>query len=387
MTSATSLSDSSSHIAITIDSPSGKKKSTPLELNHALLQGDQPCFVKQGYHALKTTYQIQGMGAVTVKGGIVTFATGYTILSSVWEQMGVGHSIKKMLDENRNVGKEDGDIGGWWPLTLFDCMSLKFFLDSNIAEAKFFEVQKLCQDFLSENIIEPDDAYDIIFKRLTDLNAQGLFQKSYTSRILIALEIVGMPTDNQKIQYSESAWALDAQLEPSYRSIESEYKNKCCLLRYFHRIYQGQKSIYETKGIRGQATALTLGALMPVLLGTATVLSVIGEVKLGQQVIGEKDDLPAYGHLGEWLSNMALNLTVAAYSHNQFLLYPGDAVIIENIMNDVLKSDVVNKNSRYYDRLCDIAYQELSDVSSKKRENFFELKLQHKNRALTMERV
>lgn len=365
----------------TLSTGSEFKPNTSIQLNTEMRKTDQSCFFEKGYQALKIILQEEGLSTAFFKGIGLASATGYTLLSSIWEQMGSAYSLKEMYDGGHIIGRELGDVGGWSPLAFFDFLALKYLLDANIAEANFVGIKRLCQNFMQDKIIQPEEAYEIILKRLTDLNAECLFQKCVASRILIALEIIGKPTIEHAVHDAESEWVLDAELEASYRTIESKHKNRCSLKRYFHRIYEGHKTAKDTQGIKGQITSITMGALVPLTLLAAVVSTAIGEVKLGQQVIGEEEDLPAYGHLGEWMSNMVVNATVAVtYCHNKYLLNPGDAIITENIIKEELESENVARDGRLYSRLCDIGYQELAERGSKNKENFLELKLQYKNK-------
>lgn len=358
--------------------PTAQKQSSPLELYHAITKTESN-WLLEAVRALKTVYHEQGMGWALTKGGIASFMTGYTTLSSVWEEMGVGYSVNEMQAQNVTIARQYGDIGGWSPLALLDCGALYFFLNSNIAECNYLGVKRLCEEFLKNNLVEPDQAYEVIYKHLTSLNANCLFQKNIASRILLALEIVGTPTDAQKNQYPSSQWVLDASLHTELSHINSAIQNKCCLWRYFHRIFEGQKAAFQNKGIGGNLTSFVLGGLVPLAFTAASVLSLMGEYKLGQQVIGEKNDLPANGHLGEWLSNVAANMAAASYSHHKFFMAPGDVELIENIFKEILKSDNMQKNAPLYERLCDIAIQELTERNSPRNNTFYELKLQRMN--------
>lgn len=368
------LTNEDSMLTLTVN-PSTTTESYPIKLNQKLQEPDQASFFKQCYQALKVRFE-QGKVLGIAETGFFVGAFSYTGLSAVWELLGSAYSFKEIYDADHIIGRELGDVGGWTALAFFDILALKYFLDRSIAEANFFGLKAICQEFLKEGMIQPETCYKLIVKRLEDLNARGLFQKSVISRILIALELVGDPDPEKHDVSSEDyqQWVCDAELKPVYLQIVSDYEKNARLSRYFQRCVEGIKVIGEAEGLRGRVVSIGMGALLPLCLLASVVCSLIGEVKLGQLVIGQKEDLPAYGHLGEWLSNIVQAIGVASYINNKYMLNYGDCSIMGQLIKNALTQ--VQDNPLHYNRLCDLGVKEQKERDHKSID-FVELKLKN----------
>lgn len=77
---------------------------------------------------------------------------------------------------------------------------------------------------------------------------------------------------------------------------------------------RGGRSI-KSRGCSPTLTARIFGIVFPILLMVNFALSIVGEVGLGTELFGLREDLTAIGHFGEWPIN-AIEALATAYLFN-----------------------------------------------------------------------
>lgn len=317
----------------------------------------KPCeanIFARGIRAIKIANhngKITLVAAVAIHTGLTT----YTLFSTYWELKGCVYSILEMHERGDIIGRELGDVGGWAALAVvIDTFGWILTTQALIGEAQFWGLKNDSEKSLKKHVLPPKKSYEAILNEYNKRNSTVFSYKPVVTRILLALEKVSMQPDESS-QSMRSIWAMDTELKPIYQEIEAEYKAQCNVHKYFHRVLEGQKSINQKKGIWGTVTSIGMGFGVPLFLVAMNVCSVIGLYKLIQQVIVDGEDKPSYGHIGEWLSNIAQATALGAFFHCKFFLKPGDASIMENLIEKALaKVD----DPELYLRLCDIGIQE-----------------------------
>ncbi len=114
-----------------------------------------------------------------------------------------------------------------------------------------------------------------------------------------------------------------------------------------------------------------MGIAIPIICFTSRILSIVGEVGLGEMIFYKREDLGDTGHLGEWPFNAIEVMWVAFFLHSWCMIEEGEFELTRTIYKRYLSE--LTDNKVLHNRLCVIANKHLAE----KKGYFFRLPLDY----------
>lgn len=229
-----------------------------------------------------------------------------------------------------------GDVGGWTSLAVFSAMLMKSLLERLMGEGEYIRLRGICLEWIRENRAKIDgdpkfreELYMKIYELAGEMNARSLFTSSALSRRITALEV---SRDVGGVEF-----AKEQKLEAIFRQISGNMEHETGIFRHFHRILVGWRAVSE-RGSREQSIASIFGMMLPLILITNVLLSVIGEVGLGKELYVDRQELPDTGHFGEWPINAVEAFSAAFFLHIWYLTGEGDFEIVRDIFDRTMEN-------------------------------------------------
>lgn len=253
---------------------------------------------------------------------------------------GAVRSIIDVIEDDRFIVRLRGlgDAGGWTSLSLFTVLAVKGVYEVVIHEGEYIQFKALSRSWF-EN--KPQQVKELLYSKLHELanslSARCLFIKSQASKRLFAIEIC-QPE-------------IDVGLEQVFRDITLELKQKshckrCC-------------RVFSDRGCSVSLSARIFGIIFPILLVANCLLSIVGEIGLGKEIFGDREDLTAIGHFGEWPIN-AIEAAVSAYLlYRWYVSVDTDIEVIEEVYGEHL--EVLDEGLQK--RLVEVEKEEMQQIA------------------------
>lgn len=336
------------------------------------------------WKAVKSPWQEDGCLAGITTTTAVVIAKVYTFTFTYFCLEGSYRALEEtffVAEEEGRVASEVGDAGGWSALAIFSVIALGTTLSQYIRENEFRRVKPLCKTWYNSastgNVnIEKKKFYSKVNGILETISSEGLYndvRKNTIGRTLIALQTMNELESEEKDMEEQpiiaSELSLDRQLQPIYQAIHDEQQTTLSLSNYSERMLTSWHSIKETTNKPGQAVLIITGIACPIILLLGSIGSIVGDLMLGYEVLIQHENLLATGHVGEWPFNAVESSCVAAFLHSWCLLREGDFLLTQKIFLkhmeqlDTTKNPLTG-NKDLYNRLCDVANQEMTRVAS-----------------------
>lgn len=323
---------------------------------------DQCFFAKRLYRSLKTIAQEKGCLTAALTAGGLAGAKVYALAISYFCMEGTVRSFMAIPEDDRPIVRLRplGDVGGWTDLALFSMIGFGALMFKIIQEGEYLRIKSLCQKWIQDNKnqIEENPAFlNHLHAEINDLldaySSQCLFSKSLLSRRLVTLEI--LPSSHQIDAHAKLS--KDRRLQNIFCDVQSDLED-ISLKHYFHRVYEGHKSIKNGGGRSTQLSALIMGVAIPLILLSSAIFSLVGEFGLGKELFIDREELTDTGHFGEWPFNATDSLLAAFLLHLWYMLNEGDFVITKKIYARHMER--LQNDSSLHNRLCSIANADLS---------------------------
>ncbi len=242
-----------------------------------------------------------------------------------------------------------GDAGGWNTLPIINLLAYKAFYESIIREGEILRIEAICKKWIANNQdsekLDENQLYDEIFETLSDFNKRRLFPKTLASLHLTTLSLCPVTDTVGKVHQKR-------QLLPYFSSINQDIENSS----YLSQATLGFQMV-GTKSILSKTLCLTMSVALPIILITNSILSLIGEVGLINDVYVNQTDLEDAGHVSEWPINAIGALSLAYYLHRRYLLNEGLFVILKNSYTQELQK--IQNDQKLYNVLSSNANEDL----------------------------
>lgn len=237
-------------------------------------------------------------------------------------------SIIDVIEDQRPIVRLRylGDAGGWTSLALFTVVAVKGIFEKILHEGEYIQFKDIATNWLADKAeAEKEALYPKICVILDELASRGLFTKYAAAKHALAIELCNP--------------AVESRLQPIFENITKELQQELLSKKYCCRMMRGGRSI-KSRGCSPTLTARIFGIVFPILLMVNFALSIVGEVGLGTELFGLREDLTAIGHFGEWPIN-AIEALATAY--------------LFNLWYTVLEANVNTVKSVYQSHLVDVA--------------------------------
>lgn len=342
---------------------------TAIQLGQAIhKETDNRYFLTRYCSSVKSIVTEKGFGKGILSACAVTCAKIYAVTFSYFCIEG---AIRSIID----VAKDDtflvrlrplGDAGGWTALALFSAMTITTLASGFVREGEHLRLKKIFINWIQKNkdkIDEDPKLYNQLYKEMNEqfekISSQCLFSKQ-----LLSMRITLLTICNDAPQQEEnSVLYKDRALEATFLKIQKKlYKDSSCK-KYFHRFYDGLKSIKKDGGYTRLLGSLAKGVALPIILITGAALSLVGEIGLGKELFSDRENLTDIGHFGEWPFNAAEMIGVAYFMHKWCIINEGNFVRTKKIYDKVINS-LEDGDLNLYNRLCKVASIELSQLAT-----------------------
>ena len=259
-----------------------------------------------------------------------------------------------------------GDAGGWTALALFSAMTIATLASRFVREGEYLYLKKIITKWIQKNkdeIEEDPKLYNQLYKEMNEqfknISSQCLFSKQLLSMRITVLTIC----NNAPQQEENSLLYKDRALEKIFLKIQKKIDKDSSCKKYFHRLFDGLKSIKKDGGYTRLLGSLVKGVALPIILVTGAALSLVGEIGLGKELFGDRNELTDIGHFGEWPFNAAEMIGVAYFMHKWCIINEGNFVRIRKIYEKSINS-LEDDDLILYNRLCKVANDELSQFAT-----------------------
>lgn len=337
-----------------------------VQLNQKIYQETDAHFlISRAFSSLKTVQKKRGivksalMGTTMVVSKVFTSAICYFCLD------GSVRALNEIQFDNRHITnlRYLGDAGGWTAIVLFSIVTLGTLSIQLIREGEYLKLNELCIEWMKENkefLSEEgrlNNTFYTSFNDLVDLlSSECAFKKNVISRRLKAIKII----EKSGIAISSSLYNKDVALVEVFKNIQSDLKETSCG-ETFANIKKAQQSIRQGSYLR-QTGALTLGIVVPVLLFSTALISIIGEVGLGHELFIEKKEQGDMGHFGEWPVNAVEAIGIAYLLYKWVIINEAKFVRTREVYQEHIHA--ISYSKRLHNRLCVIANQHLSELAA-----------------------
>lgn len=273
-----------------------------------------------------------------------------------------------------------GDAGGWTALVIFSILTVGTLTLKLIREGEYLKLKSICRKWIEENkelILANPKFQATLYQKINDIiddhSSLCLFSKRSVSRRVKGYKIYKRSGVTEiDLEKQNSKYTKDKKLKSVLYKINSELENVTSTRHYFHRIYEGQKSL-KNGGCSKQLCSIILGVAIPIILLLTATFSFIGEFGLGTELFIHREELTDTGHFGEWPFNAFECIAAAFFLHLWCMLYEGDFSLTKNVYAQNINN--LEGNPPLRNRLCDIANAALSETSSACQ--YFKLRLEH----------
>ncbi len=322
-----------------------------LQQLYATIRADfeQKPFLSRIHASVCVVKREKGLLAATLTAGAMTISSlaGATLSWLCME--GSVRSIMDVITDTRSIVRLRylGDFAGWTSLAIFSVVAVKQIFERLMAEGEFLQAKELCMQEL------PHGAYETICELFGSLNARCLFSKTVVSRRLIALELY------QEEEAPDPSLQLDRQLQAVFEEVQQNLENELKAKKYCHRYCLAQKAIRK-KGCCQTSVLTIFGIVFPLILVLNFMLSLVGEVGLGKEVFGNREELTDIGHFGEWPINAIEAIATAYLFHIWYVISEGNKQAIKEAYRPALVN-LDDDNVALKGRLYNLAKEELGE--------------------------
>lgn len=326
---------------------------------------DQRFMVSRLYLGLREIYEKKG-GVYALSLGLSCVAVKVSSLAiAVFCSEGVVRSYLESAKEEGILHKirPIGDAGGWTALTIFCFMTLGKFISWTACEGEYLRLESIFNKWIVKHkaqIEENPRFSEQLYKNLHLIydvySENALFSKNLASRKVDVLTCI----ENSGLDLNEKKYLLDKQLKGKLDSISKKIEDKPCVQGYFHRLYEGGRSI-KKQGCCNFSSALIMGIALPILLLSSAALSFVGEVGLGNQLYIERNSTEEVGHFGEWPFNGIEVLGIAFLLHLWVFINVGFFKDTRRAYKEELAT--LEDNAKLYKRMAGIANKQLDEGS------------------------
>lgn len=331
---------------------------------------DDRWFISRFVNAAHTITKKKGgvAGAMMVSSALV--ASVYGIAVAYFTSEGSVRALIDLAHHNQTGNSTDivylrslGDSGGWSALTVFSLFGTGAILIKLMREGEYLTVKKALKKWIASQqstISEDPSAFKNLYLKINDLldayQSQCLFQKSLVSRRITALEIL----EKNPLPSECSLHRKDKALKKVFVDIKRDLEDATSMKYYFHRIYDGQRSVAKN-GCSKRLGSLVMGVAIPLILMVTMIFSYVGEFGLGKELYIDREELTDTGHFGEWPLNAVEALATAFFFHLWYMVNEGDFVRTRKVYKTHLKG--LEETPKSYNRIAEIANEELKDLS------------------------